>query len=239
MAIINEAWPRDLIPTTCTFTRSRNDIRQTSPATRKSTVIRRGRPLWGAELSWTMGNGDKLAKLRYYLEALDGFAGSVQLWDFASPYPYGVTGITGNFQSAMFWTYNGTLAPWAFGSIPSHWIYSNTQPTLSSGASLGATSIALTGLTASAIAAVQGQYVQIGRRLYLVAADAVANGAGAATVTITPGLLAAASSGAECRFVEAKCEMELITQEWPQRASATDHLVTVSASFLETVQDKS
>lgn len=84
MAITNQRWPTDLAPETCTFTRTRNDARQVSPISRQATVLRFGRPLWQAELTWTVGNDARGEKLRYWLEGLDGFVGTVQLWDFNS-----------------------------------------------------------------------------------------------------------------------------------------------------------
>jgi hypothetical protein len=83
----------------------------------------------------------------------------------------------------------------------------------------------------------QGQYVQIGRRLYLVTADASSNVSGAATITITPGLISAGAANDEVRFVEAACEMRLERQEWDFSGGYRQGVVRVSASFVETVED--
>jgi hypothetical protein len=107
---------------------------------------------------------------------------------------------------------------------------------VASGAAVGATSIALKGLAASQPAAVQGQPLQIGRRLYLAGADVTADGSGNATITLTTPLLAAAAVDDVARLAEAACEMRLAEQQWSEEASAGG-LVNVSASFIETVTD--
>lgn len=239
MAIINQRWPRDLCPETCTFGRSRNDIRQVSVRTRKATTIRQGRPLWRAECSWSLPNTNKLAKLRYWLEQLDGFAGSVQLWDFASPYPFGLllaTGPDGFNETRVQWTNLATDYYWTNASLPLHWVY-NAPVTLSANAAQGATSISLTGLQANKITCVQGQYVQVGQRIYIAASDVTSSGAGTATIPLQYGLLAAATSGETVRLVEAACEMQLADQNIDHRSRAGEGLTVVSASFLETVEN--
>jgi len=241
MTIINQRWPRDICPQSCTFGRTRNDISQQSPRTRQRSLIRTGgRPLWSARVSWALPNSDRLAKLRYWLEELEGFGGSVQVWDFASPYPYGLnlspTGQPGELK--IFWSYLGNRAPFTLAGFPSFWVLDSFL-TLGAGYSAGATSIALSGLTTGGLVCVQGQYVQIGRRLYLAAATVTADGGGNATLTITPGLVDAVTIGTEVRFAEAACEMQLAEQNFDASARAGDGLITVSATFIESVTDVS
>lgn len=236
--IINTRWPRDINPKSVVFGRSRNDQMQESPRTRETKLIVMGRPLWSAQCTWEFPNSDKLAKLRWYLDGLQGFRGSVQMWDFGQPYPYGIQlGQTSqpNYQ-AIYWTYLGTNAYWSAAGFPSHWVLGATV-SLSASAALGATSISLTGLDASKIVCVQGQYVQVGRRIYIADATVTADGAGAATITLQTGLLAAASSGDPARLVEAACEMRMIDQNWDQSSQAANGMTTIRASFLETVAD--
>lgn len=239
MAIINQRWPRDLCPETCTFSRTRNDVRQISPRTRQSKNIRMGRPLWMAEVSWTFANDFKLAKLRYLLENLEGYAGSVQLWDFASPYPWGINASIGGGDRRLFWSYLTTRAPFSYAGAPYHWNYAGPYPLVATAAAIGATSIALKSLDPSKIVALQGQYIQIGRRIYIASANVTSDGSGNATLTFFPGLLAAAAVDAEVRLVEAACEMELADQNFKASARAGSGLNTVSATFVETVTDKS
>lgn len=238
MAIINQRWPVDLAPFSCRFTRSRNDQRLRSPRTREATVIRQGRPLWKCELTWQRANTEKLAKLRYWLESLDGYTGSVQLWDFQSPFPAGLTLATSDTErERLFWVYLGSRLPWAYAGMPSFW-QSGSSIATASPASAGATSVTFTGLPASTLVAVQGQYIQIDRRLYLVAATVASDGSGNATVQITPGLLADAPTGTTVRLVEAACEMELDSSDFDQSMTAGEGMSTVTATFIETVNDK-
>lgn len=210
MAILNQRWPTDLQPASCKFSRIRNDQMQISPVSRQAKMLRMGRPLWQAECTWVLRSHRELAKLRWWLEGLDGYAGSVQIWDFKSPRPL-------------------------YENAPTHWADGATV-TLAANAALGATSLQLSGLEASKIAVVQGQYVQVGNRLYLANADVTADGAGLATISINPGLLAAATAGAAIRLSQAACEMRLEEQNWPQDG-AYGTTVTVSARFVETADD--
>lgn len=136
----------------------------------------------------------------------------------------------------MLWTQSGGSQLWSWAGIPAHWQLGNTVP-VSAAASAGATSVTLSGLAPSRPATVQGQYVQVGRRLYLAAADAASDGAGTATVLLQTPLLVAAAAGDPVRLVSAGCEMRLASQAWSASSSATDGYVTVSASFEETVED--
>jgi hypothetical protein len=240
-AFVNVRWPTAIRPTSCTFGKSRNDVAQESPRTRKRTFIQRGRPLYYADLTWRYPQTSKLAHLRYYLDKLEGFAGSVQIWNFASPYPYGIDygyGAPANYNRRTLWTNSGSQTPFTWTGLPSHWV-SGATVQMNAGAALAATSIQLKGLAASKPAVVTGQYVQVGRRLYIAAADANSNGSGIATVQLTSGLLAAAATNDIVRLVEAACEMELIDQDISEAADASDGMVSVRARFRETVEDVS
>lgn len=175
--------------------------------------------------------------MRYWLECLDGHAGSVQIWNFASPYPFGLDLATSDAEmQRIFWTHLGTRSPWTWAGLPSHWALGSTVA-LGADATAGDTSISVTGLDASKIAVVQGQYVQVGRRLYIATATTSSDASGDATITITPGLLADASTGAEVRLVEAACEMFLLDKEIEESAAAGGGFSQVSATFRETVAD--
>lgn len=240
-AFVNVRWPTAIRPTSCTFGKSRNDIAQESPRTRKRTFIQRGRPLYYAELTWRYPQTSKLAHLRYFLDRLEGFAGSVQIWNFASPYPYGIDygyGAPPNYNRRTLWTNSGSQTPFTWTGLPSHWV-SGATVTVNANAAVGATSVIVQGLQASKPAVVAGQYVQFGRRLYIAAADANSNGGGVATIELTSGLLAAANAFDTARLVEAACEMELIDQDISEAADASDGMVSVRARFRETVEDVS
>lgn len=237
MAIINQRWPRELCPTSCVFGRSRNDVLQRSPRTRQTHVISQGRPLWAADCTWSLPNTEKLAKLRYWLESLEGFAGSVQVWNFASPFPQGVYASNSpSTPKKLVWLHLGQ--PYVFGAFngPSHWQYDATAE-MTAAASAGDTEIAIAGLQASSPAVLQGQYVQVGRRLYVAAAVSVADGSGEASITLASPLISDAADGEIVRLVEAACEMRLAEQSFDESASGGQGYVSVSARFIETVED--
>jgi hypothetical protein len=241
MAIINQRWPEDLAPDTCVFGRSRNDVLQRSPVSRKGKVLRQGRPLWSASLTWQLPNSDRLAKLLYLLEALDGYAGSVQLWDFARPFPETTRLTTSLLVTAgaddIPWTFGGTETVWTFGGAATLWSFGGAGAKLAAGAGAGATSFTVTGFAAGIVAAIQGQAIQIGRRRYVVAADAVTDGAGTATITILGGLITAAAANDVVRMQYAACEMQLAAPDYDNSATAADGFIRVSAQFTETVED--
>lgn len=237
MPIVNERWPRDLCPEACRYGRSRNDHLQESPRTRNTSVIRQGRPLWTATVSWSLPNGDRLAELRYWLESLDGFAGSVQVWDFNCPYPYGLN-LAYGASSRTFWSYNGAQAPWSYAGFPSHWSL-DSEISVASFVGAGATAVPVTGGDPSKLLCLKGQYVQVGRRLYLAAETTQTDGSGDGTIQLVPTqpLLADADAGDPVRLAEAACEMHLIDQNWDESGRAGEGLISVSAQFRETVQD--
>lgn len=235
MALINQRWPEDLCPVSCSFGATRNDVQQRSPRTRQPSVIRQGRKLWTAELTWRLPRTDKLAKLRYLLEALEGFAGSVQLWDFSNPYPEGMLLAEPTAGRRMLWTAAGSSSYWAWAGLPSHWAYGATVQ-VGASASIGATSVSLSGLAPSRPAAVQGQYVQVGRRLYIAADSAASDASGNATIPLLSPLLSPAVAGDVARLVAAGCEMQLADQNTNSSSSAGD-IVSMSARFIETVED--
>jgi hypothetical protein len=241
MAIINQRWPEDLAPDTCVFGRSRNDVLQRSPVSRKAKVLRQGRPLWSASLTWQLPDSDRLAKLLYLLEALDGYAGSVQLWDFARPFPE-TTRLTASLLATagvdnIPWTFGGSETVWTYGGSATNWSFGGNGAKLAGAVVAGATSFTVSGFAAGIVAAVQGQAIQIGRRRYVVAADAVTNGAGTATVTILGGLIAAAPENETVRMRLAACEMQLAAPDYDDSATAADGFIRVSAQFIETVED--
>lgn len=237
-AFTNVRWPRDLCPQSCVFTRSRNDVRQQSPRTRSDFIITNGRPLWFADCTFKFSNGSKLAKLRYWLEKLEGLKGSVQVWDFNSPYPYGIDfgfGALSLYERHTLWTNAGTQYGYTWAGLPSHWV-GGAVVMADGAAAIGDTTIDLKGLQPSKPACILGQYIQVGRRLYLCAADTVADGAGKATIELTSALISAVADGDTVRLVEAACEMRMTSQEWPQSGD-TSGPVSVRVTFEETVQD--
>jgi hypothetical protein len=239
MTLINERWPCDLLPDSCSFGRSRNDVLQTSPRTRQTKVIQQGRALWSASLTWALHDPRDVARLRYYLENLEGFSGSVQLWDFFEPisaritYPDGATCATAesNFE------FNNGEQSWSWNAFLSGFYYTADHPTVDGAHVKGATSVAIEGAADVAVIGVLGQYVQIGRRLYTLTEEVTTDSTGRATLIITPGLIGALSGGETARLVQAGCEMRLANQSWNNSSGYKNGLVVVSAEFIETVED--
>lgn len=213
MTTYTQRWPSDISPNTCKFTRSRNDIDQSSPRTRQESFIAMGRPLWQAELTWLLPNTASLAKLMYFLEALSGFKGSVCIWDFAKPYPLGVV-----------------------STLPTHWALGSTV-TLAAAVALNATSVQLSGLQASVTAVVQGQNIQVGHRIYQAKTTVVATSGGLATIYLATPMLEAVPAGDPVRLAQAATEMRLLNQNFDESSQAGQGLIVVSATFLETVAD--
>lgn len=247
MAIINQRWPRDLPPETCVFGRSRNDVRQVSPATRASSILRFGRPLWSAQCTWNLPNDARLARLRYWLEALDGYAGSVQIWDFNCPAPQGLAASASAVQAARLTFVSGTTPfYWSNGSNSYPWLDVRIGDNEAAGAFPVVVALAPTnqnffivsGLPASTAVVYQGQYAQVGRRLYVADRAVTTDAGGVATIYLTGGLLAAAAVGDPIRLVEAACEMELVSQDFSQSAQAGAGYASISATFIETVTNK-
>ncbi len=83
----------------------------------------------------------------------------------------------------------------------------------------------------------KGQYVQVGRRLYIAADTATADVSGATTLTLVSGLISAVAAGTDVRLVEAACEMRLDNQDFEASAQAGAGLISVSATFVETWTD--
>ena len=237
MTIVNQRWPRTLCPESCRFGRSRNDILQASPRTRYENVIVQGRPLWTAELSWRVPVGPEAMQLRYLLDGVDGYRGSVQIWDFSLPRPEWLVFADERAPQYLYWSnVSVTGLRFTWNGLPSHWTY---DATVSAGATraIGDTTIALSSLAANTLAVLQGQHVQIGRRLYVADNSYTSSAGGTVTIGLTTPLLSAVAVNDPVRLVDAGCEMRLASQEWQGGRSAGDGFYSVSARFIETVRD--
>lgn len=226
MTLINHRWPSDLAPSRCQWGRTRNDMLGVSPRSRQEHVIKQSRPLWTCSLSWDLTRGVDEARLRYLLEGLEGYAGSVQLWDW---------GALGNAAApaGLMWTNLGVDYAWTHYGIISQWQGAATY--LANGTA-GNVAVLISGLTPSVPAILQGGYLQIDRRLYIADNAYSANGAGVATIGITTPLLKTYIN-ATSRLVEAGCEMRMVKQDWQAARSAGASLSSVTAEFVETVED--
>jgi hypothetical protein len=232
--LIAERWPDALCPTACLFGRSRNDIEQVSSRSRFKTIVAQGRPLWTCELTFAKGSGVDLSELRWYIEGLQGKRGTVMLWDWNVDFPTGTGSIGGTSaviplhwsNGASTFTWSGSKTWTAPGSF-SVYQYS----------AVGTFNIYVKGLLPNQRVLARGDYIQVGKRLYLVDDDAISTPSGHATVTLMTPLISQANSGSEIRLYRAACEMSLANQEWGIRGQGGNPYREVTLSFIETVED--
>lgn len=83
MALSNFSWPETIQPESCRFVRVWPDKIIESPVTRTHQTIRRGRPMWQAELNWKL-RPYNVAQWRYVIDGLEGQAGDILIRDFGS-----------------------------------------------------------------------------------------------------------------------------------------------------------
>ena len=74
-------WPETLQPAECKFGRMRNDAILESPTSRKRQIVRRGRPVWNASITWRV-LPHRVSEARYQMERLRGGADIVRLRDY-------------------------------------------------------------------------------------------------------------------------------------------------------------
>lgn len=85
-------WPEHVQPASVEMKRTRNDFNLESPTTRKRQIVRRGRPMWSAEIEWRV-RPKLVSETRYQLEQLNGVQGSVKVRDYGAAIVL-TTGIT-------------------------------------------------------------------------------------------------------------------------------------------------
>lgn len=182
-------------------------------------------------MTWEASSGTDEARLRYLLDGIEGFRGSVDIWDFSA---------RSNLPASAFatWTNAGINYAWTWFGSTAFWNAAAAYA-CPAGAVAGGTTLILAGLAANQPAVVQGGYVQAGRRLYLAAASATADGSGVVTITLSTPLVASVGAGALVRLQQAGCEMRLVSQAWAADRDAENPFYSVTAQFLETVEDYS
>jgi hypothetical protein len=178
MALTGSTWPTTLMPASCKFGRDRQEHNLSSPHDRSRQIIRRGRPLWMAEVEWRL-RPELVSEWRYWIDGLEGQAGNIIIWDFASDLK----------------TTPGT-------------------PLVKTAGSIGDTSVATKGWTASTTVLQDGGWIQFGTRLYIASGAVTSNGSGDATVTLSRPLLSAVSVNQTLKIVNAGCEMRLVDSQW-------------------------
>lgn len=99
--------------------------------------------------------------------------------------------------------------------------------------SVGATSITVSGCPANSLILIKGDLIQIDEYLYIVGNDVLTSAAGVATITLTTGLVVAATVATAIRLTEPGCRMRLVGGDWGTERQWDDGLFRASAQFLE------
>jgi hypothetical protein len=230
--------PDDLLPFDCEFGRDRNDQLNLSPRSRTESVIRRDRPKWKATLSWSLVP-EKAKQLQYYIDTMEGFRGSMMIWDYKRPFPEDrasalaaeLGGISYSPVQFLFWSTGSIFYTWLSGPAPFFW----TIPAV-----IGSRQVVIIFPPSAYNATIlkKGDYIQLKRRLYIVAADVVVYPTTAGTpVFLTTPTLDTLVSTDEVRIRKAACEMRLIEGSWSMTRNANQGYETCKASFMETSQN--
>lgn len=240
---VAQRWPSEVCPETCEFGRSRNDILQRSSTSRQEFVVRRGRPLWTATLTWDL-TITRERTLRYWLDTLQGHRGSVILWDFKAPFP-AERAIAMTLQaSPSFRIQPLVYRTWLNGTNTHLWVNSGssfywTNPMTTT---VGMTSVTLS-IPPQALATPilrQGDYIQLKRRLYIVASDVTTSpGVPFVIVPLTTPILDELVNTDDVRIIEAGCEMMMVSQDWSSSRSAGNAFSKATATFIETTSNYS
>lgn len=225
MTLINYRLPAALAPTRCAWGRSRSDMLSASPRSRVETLVQQGRPLWQASMTWQSITGVREAQLRYILDGLEGYRGSIQLWDASA--------LGNSAAAANYWSNAGINYAWTWYGLSTFW---QTADTYTANGTAGAYTVTISGLTPNAPVVIQGGYVQVGRRLYLADNGYTADAGGVCVVGLTTPLLATVVAGT-ARLTSAGVEMRLVKQDWSSSRDAQGQSSTVSCDFLETAVD--
>jgi hypothetical protein len=237
MTIIAERWPIELCPSRCTFGRSRNDKLQLSPRTERETIIVQGRAKWQCKLTWDHHQHVNLPELRRFLDGLDGHRGSVILWDFEFPYSLIEAAKTATPVIApdtrLYWSNGGSTFSWSNGTGTNIFTYALTPTLIPAGSTL----VPLMSMPPSATLLKRGEYIQFGRRLYLLKSDLVADSEGFGSAEISTALITDADESTEVRVTRAGCEFRLARQSWESEREAGNPFGKFSAEFVETEYD--
>lgn len=183
-----------------------------------------------------------MAQLRLWLEALEGHQGSVILWDFGCPFPKNAdaridVGPQIAIQKALTWINGAAEYRWPSGGSIMNW--SAPGYTSASGAiAAGVYYVPITGLPAGINTLLRaGEYIQLNRRLYLLADDMHSAADGTATAHLMSPTLEPLTNGHPVVISQAGCEMRLEESDWTKSRTAGDPFNTVSATFIETVKN--
>lgn len=235
--VLPKRWPADLRPFSCEFGRSYNDEVHVSPRSRYETVVVRGRPLWTCQMSFQRIHYVDQHHLRQLLEGL-GRQNAIEVWDFTVEAPQGSGLATDGAVDEILspWEHLGSGVLWDDGADGMHWV-AGANAMATAEAAAGTLSVAVSGLNTSSLILASGDYVQVGRRLYLCAENLFSDEFGAGTLILQTPLIETAPIGETVRLYRAGCEMRVASAEWVQSRSADDPFISVQVDLVETARN--
>lgn len=218
------AWPVSLRPSGASFFLEQNTMRMESPLSRASQVLFRPGARWVCRLDFSRRGNDLAGRLDALIDALDGSAGVIALFDWRRPVPRGAAGVaasTSTFTDSATFTDGSVFTAYA------------SAPVLSAAAVAGAELVHTTGWEISAAVLLAGDYVGIGGRLYRVVQDVVSTGSGNAAVRLRPRLRADAASGARVEFIRPTSPFRLVANDAGENRTEPGPFSTYSLTFAE------
>lgn len=236
--VVPRRWPATICPNFCEFGRSRFHTLQNQNASGYETTVNiEARPLWGCRLSWERIEDVDAQRLQGLLDQLSECRVAIQIWDFTARGRRGsgsvVSGSNTKYRPVL-WQRGSTQRGWQyFGkSIP----WSGNGAARARAAVAGSLSVEVYGLASSSRIALSGDYIQIGRRLYLLTQDLVSNSGGVAMAYLDWPLLSDVATADPVLLDQAACEM-IMQGEWTGSRSSGDSFTEFSAEFIETQTD--
>lgn len=221
-------WPADIVARRSSFRIQSHSVAFESPLSRVQQV--QGLP--GARIVATYEffvHRDKARRIDALLAKLRGMQGTVMMWDHDRPTSGGTQGTADDLGADI------APEPFSDGTFFTDGTGFTTSgtPHISFGAPAGSTSIGTAGWYAGQTVAVMGDWVQIGDYLYMLTADAVADGNGEVTLEFAPALKADAPVGSTLNFTRASVEMRLVSDDENENPSDAAHMYSYTLRFVE------
>lgn len=228
-------WPADIVARRSSFRVQSHSVAFESPLSRVQQV--QGLP--GARIVATYEffvHRDKARRIDALLAKLRGMQGTVMMWDHDRPTSGGTQGTADEFSV--------TITPEAFNDATTFGdgagFTTSGTPRISFGAPAGSTTIGTDGWYPGQTVAVMGDWVQIGDRLYMLTADAVADGNGEVTLEFAPGLREDTpvhdgdpGNPTPLKFTRASVEMRLVSDDENENPSDAAHMYSYTLRFVE------
>lgn len=224
-----ERWPEDIAPPECEFYISRNNTLFASPITRAEQLLRRSGDRWVASFPIGPVVSAQARRLDALLARLRGITGLIQLWDFARPHPAGINTESGaEIEESRFADQSGFAdgTVFSFGVVDGVVVYGDHAR--------GASEVFTRGWTPSVVGMMrEGDYVQLGRNLALLTADASTDALGRTRLQVEPALRLALVDGDAVIRTRAAAEMRLLDDDQSRRRIDVDKHYHYTLTFVE------